>query len=133
MIEEVLLEQAETKRKEMEQRGETPLCIWESSVLEKPESVALDGLCSVRSSRVRRLARSRPGVFNRPGIPVSVRGFECKTHHEPPVFYGVERNDVETRIIPSTWREGGFGFRWATDNGITYEAKCEVPVLIATI
>lgn len=42
-------------------------------------------------------------------------------HHEPPVFYGVERNDVETRIIPSTWREGGFGFRWATDNGITYE------------
>ena len=29
--------------------------------------------------------------------------------HEPPVFYGVERNEVETRIIPSTWREGGFG------------------------
>ena len=27
--------------------------------------------------------------------------------HEPPVFYGVERNEVETRIIPSTWREGG--------------------------
>ncbi len=43
-------------------------------------------------------------------------------HHEPPVFYGVERNEVETRIIPSTWREGGFGLKWATDNGITYEA-----------
>ena len=27
--------------------------------------------------------------------------------HEPPVFYGVERNEIETRIIPSTWREGG--------------------------
>ena len=48
-------------------------------MLEKPESVALDGLCSVRSSRVRRLARSRPGVFNRPGIPVSVRGFEWES------------------------------------------------------
>jgi hypothetical protein len=79
VIEEMLWEQAETKRKEMEQRGETPLCIWDSSVLEKPESVALDGLCSVRSSRVRRLARSRPGVFNRPGIPVSVRGFEWES------------------------------------------------------
>jgi hypothetical protein len=43
-------------------------------------------------------------------------------HHEPPVFYGVERNEVETRIIPTTWREGGFGLSWATDNGITYEA-----------
>jgi hypothetical protein len=43
-------------------------------------------------------------------------------HHEPPAFYGVERNDVETRIIPTTWREGGFGMRWSTDNGLTYEA-----------
>jgi len=25
--------------------------------------------------------------------------------HEPPTFYGVERNEVESRIIPSTWRE----------------------------
>jgi Phosphate-selective porin O and P len=29
--------------------------------------------------------------------------------HEPPTYYGVERNDVETRIIPTTWRELGFG------------------------
>jgi len=78
-IEEVLWEQAEKSRKEMEQQGETPLCIWDSSVLEKPESLKLEGLGSVRSSRVRRLARSRPGVFNRPGIPVSVRGFEWES------------------------------------------------------
>jgi hypothetical protein len=30
--------------------------------------------------------------------------------HEPPVFHGVERPDVDTRIIPSTWRELGAGF-----------------------
>lgn len=66
VIEEVLWEEAETRRKEMESRGETPLCIWDSSVLEKPESEKLEGLGSVRSSRVRRLARSRQGVFNRP-------------------------------------------------------------------
>ena len=31
-------------------------------------------------------------------------------HHEPTNFYGVQRNFVETLIIPSTWREGGFEF-----------------------
>jgi hypothetical protein len=59
VIEEVLWDQAEQSRKQMEQRGETPLCLWDSSVLEKPESVTLEGLGAVRSSRVRRLARSR--------------------------------------------------------------------------
>jgi hypothetical protein len=29
--------------------------------------------------------------------------------HEPPTYYGVERNDVETRILPTTWRELGAG------------------------
>jgi len=28
-------------------------------------------------------------------------------HHEPTNFYGVQRNFVETLIIPSTWREAG--------------------------
>lgn len=27
--------------------------------------------------------------------------------HEPPTFYGVERNPIETNIIPTTWWEGG--------------------------
>src|SRR5215469_6956539 len=64
----------------MDQRGETQLGMWDSSVLEKPESAQLEGLGSLRSSRVRRLARSRKGVFNRPsGVPVSVRGFEWES------------------------------------------------------
>ena len=29
--------------------------------------------------------------------------------HEPPTFYGVERNSVETAIIPTTWWAGGIG------------------------
>jgi hypothetical protein len=78
--EEVLWDQAEESRKQMEERGETPLCLWESSVLEKPESAKLEGLGAVRSSRVRRLARRRKGVFNRPrGMPVSGRGFEWES------------------------------------------------------
>lgn len=80
VIEEVLWEQAEVSRQQMQQAGETLLCIWDSSVVEKPESEKLEGLGAVRSSRVRRLARSRKGVFNRPaGLPVSVRGFEWES------------------------------------------------------
>jgi hypothetical protein len=30
-------------------------------------------------------------------------------YHEPTVFLGVRRNSVETAIIPTTWREIGFG------------------------
>jgi Phosphate-selective porin O and P len=41
--------------------------------------------------------------------------------HEPPVFYGVERNEVETRIIPSTWREGGVGLWGTTVSGLTWD------------
>ena len=38
-------------------------------------------------------------------------------HHEPTNFYGVQRNFVETLIIPSTWREGGFNFHGDTHSG----------------
>src|SRR5437660_5343855 len=80
VIEEVLWQEAEQSRELMQQQGETPLCIWDSSVLEKPESERWEGLGAVRSSRVRRLARSRKGLFNQPSrLPVSVRGFEWES------------------------------------------------------
>ena len=78
VIEEVLWQEAENSRQLMQQQGETPLCIWDSSVVEKPESEKLEGLGAVRSSRV--LARSRKGLFNQPArLPVSVRGFEWES------------------------------------------------------
>jgi len=43
-------------------------------------------------------------------------------HHEPTNFYGVQRNFVETLVIPSTWREGGFGFHGDTAVGIGWDA-----------
>jgi hypothetical protein len=39
-------------------------------------------------------------------------------NHEPTSFYGVERNFVETAIIPSTWREGGIQVVGSFDNGL---------------
>jgi hypothetical protein len=43
-------------------------------------------------------------------------------HHEPTNFYGVQRNFVETLIIPSTWREGGFNFHGDTPVGFSWNA-----------
>lgn len=44
----------------------------------------------------------------RAGLVLVPMGFVNEIH-EPPFFYGVNRPDVEQRIIPSTWRENGAG------------------------
>jgi len=41
-------------------------------------------------------------------------------HHEPTQFYGVQRNFVETAIIPSTWREGAIAGYGSTDAGLSW-------------
>ena len=42
-------------------------------------------------------------------------------HHEPTNYYGVQRNFVETLIIPSTWREGGAGLHGNTEMGLNWD------------
>src|SRR5438477_3501394 len=49
--------------------------------------------------RINDAANFKAGLFL---IPLGI----LNETHEPPTYYGVERNFVETRIIPSTWREG---------------------------
>ncbi len=61
-----------------------------------------------------------PGANLRTGLFLLPFGF-INEHHEPPVFYGVERNEVETRIIPTTWREGGVAVS-GTKFGVTGNA-----------
>lgn len=41
-------------------------------------------------------------------------------NHEPTRYYGVARNLVETAIIPTTWREGGFELQGNTDGGLRW-------------
>lgn len=41
--------------------------------------------------------------------------------HEPPTFYGVERNEIETRVIPSTWWEAGVGAYGEVIPGLNYQ------------
>ncbi len=57
------------------------------------------------------------------GVQLIPVGFLNETH-EPPTFYGVERNPVETNILPSTWWEAGLGLRGevapAAQPGLSY-------------
>jgi hypothetical protein len=53
------------------------LVVWDESVVEKPESLASEGLCAVRSAKAQRLKRIKPGYYNPPGgRPVFVPGFQ---------------------------------------------------------
>lgn len=42
-------------------------------------------------------------------------------NHEPTAYYGVERNFVETAIIPSTWREIGLSAFGVSDAGLRWD------------
>jgi hypothetical protein len=75
LIADWLWQQADARIQALCASGETPLLVWDASVLEKPETVANDDLCAVRSSKARRLKRIRPGFFNPPGgRPICVPG-----------------------------------------------------------
>lgn len=56
----------------------------------------------------------RGGLFL---IPVGI----MNETHEPPTFYGVERNPVEKNIIPATWWEGGAGIYGSILPTLTYD------------
>lgn len=58
---------------------------------------------------------ARVGAFL---IPVGI----LNETHEPPTFYGVERNIVESEILPTTWTEGGAGLIGQLGGGFSYGA-----------
>lgn len=71
-IEQWLLAQADQV---VAQESDVALVALDQSVLEKPESQAALGLCPVRSSKARRLARPRPGFgAGPPRPPITVPG-----------------------------------------------------------
>jgi cell division protein FtsB len=60
-------------------------------------------------------ASAKAGLFL---MPVGI----LNETHEPNTFYGVERNEVEKRIIPTTWWEAGIGGNYKFDNGFSFDA-----------
>ncbi|MCK4842126.1 MAG: hypothetical protein KAT04_09630 [Methylococcales bacterium] len=60
-------------------------------------------------------ASAKAGLFL---MPVGI----LNETHEPNTFYGVERNEVEKNIIPTTWWEAGLGGSYRFENGLSFEA-----------
>jgi hypothetical protein len=59
--------------------------------------------------------RAKAGLFL---MPVGL----LNQNHEPTAYYGVERNFVETAIIPTTWREAGVGLSGEFGEGFAWDA-----------
>ncbi|HEV2238266.1 MAG TPA: transposase [Ktedonobacterales bacterium] len=71
-----LWQQADRRLAALEASGAAAVLIWDSSVLEKPESLASPDLGSVRSSKARRLTRIKPGFYQPSRRPIFVPGWQ---------------------------------------------------------
>ena len=60
------------------------------------------------------------GLSAKAGVYLLPLGFLNETH-EPDTFYGVERNNVEKNIIPTTWWEGGAAVSKSFDSGLGFD------------
>src|SRR6267143_3819362 len=67
-----------------------------------------------RNYKVSDAANVKGGLFL---IPLGI----LNETHEPPTYYGVQRDQVETRIIPTTWRELGAGIHGIVSEGLRYD------------
>ena len=63
----------------------------------------------------------RKDLYAKAGLFLLPVGILNETH-EPDTFYGVERNDVESIIVPSTWWEGGAGLNGRFGSGWNWDA-----------
>lgn len=71
-----LWQEAQARQAALAEAGKEALVVWDESVLEKPESLRLEGLGAVRSSKAHRLTRIKPGFFSPPTRPVFVPGMQ---------------------------------------------------------
>ena len=77
-IDRFLLEEANKEVERLKAEGKRILCLFDGSVVEKPESRTSDSTGPVLSSRAKGLNRSRKGLlFNQPALrPIRVMGME---------------------------------------------------------
>jgi hypothetical protein len=113
-IEAELWQQGEQQVEQLTQAQEEALVIWDESENEKPESIAVEGLCAVRSSKAARLKRIKPGFFNPPGgrpifvpgfhwlqlLVVGLKGAPCLTHLHWWTSRGKQASDRRKEELP---------------------------------
>jgi hypothetical protein len=68
---------------------------------------------------------ARAGIFL---LPVGI----INETHEPPTFYGTERNPVEKNIIPATWWAAGAGTHGQFGSGFSYDAYIHSGLSVAS-
>lgn len=76
MVETYLLSKAQCRADALKSKSKQVLLLWDDSVLEKPESWLVEGLCPVGSSKSKRLTRIKSGYYQPPSKRVCVPGFE---------------------------------------------------------
>jgi hypothetical protein len=90
----------------------------EHAFVEDTKEGSNDGAVEVEQAYVQfdlgEYTKANAGLFL---IPVGI----LNETHEPPTFYGVERNPVEKNIIPTTWWEGGAMLSGNSASGFSYD------------
>jgi hypothetical protein len=76
LVEMFLLERAQKRLEQLKAQNQRVLFLWDDSVVEKPESWYCEGLCSVASSKAKRLTRIKTGFYTPPKQRICVPGFE---------------------------------------------------------
>lgn len=75
-IEDFFFERTKGRINQIQKKGKQALLLWDDSRVEKPESWLCEGLCSVWSSKAKRLTRIRPGFFTPPKQRICVPGYQ---------------------------------------------------------
>lgn len=76
LIEDHFFAQTLRRIEELVAKCKRPLLLWDDSRIEKHESWTSEGLCSVWSSKAKRLTRVRPGFYTPPTTRICVPGFQ---------------------------------------------------------
>ncbi|AQG78937.1 transposase [Spirosoma montaniterrae] len=75
VIEEFFWAKTQRRIAQLATMGKRPLLVWDDSRIEKPESWFVEGLCSVESSKGKRLTKIKKGFYKPPSARICVPGF----------------------------------------------------------
>ncbi|MES2519188.1 MAG: transposase [Bacteroidota bacterium] len=75
VLDDFLFARSKKRIEQLQQIGKRPLLIWDDSKIEKPESWLTEGLCSVESSKGKRLTKVKKGFYHPPVSRICVPGY----------------------------------------------------------
>nr|WP_229312378.1 transposase [Larkinella punicea] len=76
LIDAFFFQRTQQRIAQLLQGQKRPLLLWDDSRIEKPESWFIEGLCSVESSKGKRLTKIKKGFFKPPATRICVPGFQ---------------------------------------------------------